>query len=304
MEFLHRREIKKTRSVWFLGCCFAFMLFVAPFFMLEKHEGKWKFVEKIEMGDVRVSFIWLFFIFSLMFFIFSLIWFIVGIIRTRFHFERIRHEELGFYEICYAFSWMILLMVIISAFNMADYFAESAFLLIPLLLFRKNLSLIGIGKLAFTWRIIGVILLCYGVGYLVDTGFVWLMNSAFSIDMYSAREEEIVITLQGYFQNRQWFSLIGEMLAISLVGPLWEEVLFRGLVQTYFMRKFPTSLAVIISSLLFAMAHGDPTLALPLFVSGLFLGGLYAYTKSLWPPIVLHILNNTVCTILIVLNKY
>lgn len=291
---------KRIRAVWFAGAFSALLLFLLPCVMVTpiKTNGKWRFVERTGSE----SFEWLTAL-VLLFLVVSLICFAIGVIRTRFAFERMEHHKLGIYEVCYVFSWIIFIMFItLSVRGWAstnDLQLELAFLLVPLALFRKNLSLIGFRKQSFTWHIIGVILLCYGVFYLSDRGAGWVMNFL-TVDMYSAREEMIAASLRESLGKGQWFSLISEMAAISLVGPLWEEVLFRGLVQTYFMRKMRATLAIILSALLFSMAHGDPSLTLSLFLSGIILGALYVYTKNLWSSILLHILNNTVCTILTV----
>jgi membrane protease YdiL (CAAX protease family) len=59
--------------------------------------------------------------------------------------------------------------------------------------------------------------------------------------------------------------------------------------------------AVLISSALFAIAHTDPGSFLPLLVIGLGLGFLRYRTKSIWPGIMLHMLNNLLSSVDIVL---
>ena len=72
-----------------------------------------------------------------------------------------------------------------------------------------------------------------------------------------------------------------------------EEALFRGYILRNFMGSFNNYVALIASSVLFAVAHGfNPNMDwfsyLNLFLAGILLGATYIYTKNLWFPIALH----------------
>ncbi|MFD0834691.1 CPBP family intramembrane glutamic endopeptidase [Mariniflexile aquimaris] len=72
-----------------------------------------------------------------------------------------------------------------------------------------------------------------------------------------------------------------------------EEALFRGYILRNFMGSFNNYVAIIASSVLFAVAHGfNPNMDwfsyLNLFLAGILLGATYIYTKNLWFPIALH----------------
>jgi len=94
------------------------------------------------------------------------------------------------------------------------------------------------------------------------------------------------------------------LLASVLVAPLCEEIFFRGFVFAGLLRSMPVWLAVVMSALIFAVAHADPGSFLVLFFIGLGLAFLRWYTKSLWPGILLHVLNNAIGAILIVLAMH
>jgi membrane protease YdiL (CAAX protease family) len=89
------------------------------------------------------------------------------------------------------------------------------------------------------------------------------------------------------------------LLSIGLIGPVSEELLFRGLLLLSFFR---TRLwfwgAAAISSALFAFAHnpaGLDVLALvPYFCFGLVYALALRWTGSLWVPIGLHVLQNSI----------
>ena len=91
------------------------------------------------------------------------------------------------------------------------------------------------------------------------------------------------------------------LLAAVFVAPVCEELFFRGFVFMGLLRGMPLYLAIILSALLFAIAHGDAASFPVLFIIGLLLALMRWQTKSLWPGIILHCLNNSLGAIEIIL---
>lgn len=87
------------------------------------------------------------------------------------------------------------------------------------------------------------------------------------------------------------------VLVVVGVGPLVEELLFRGVLLSALMKRWPVGWAVAGSSLLFALVH-LPGLqyqwyALPnLLVLALLLAGLRLRSGSIWPAVLAHGVNN------------
>ncbi len=87
-------------------------------------------------------------------------------------------------------------------------------------------------------------------------------------------------------------------LVIVLVIPLIEEILFRGLLLSYLMQKYKNSIVVISSAIIYALLIA--TLLdgfnhiIPIFVFGLITSAITIKSQSLYPAIILHILNNLV----------
>jgi len=96
-------------------------------------------------------------------------------------------------------------------------------------------------------------------------------------------------------------TMYGLLLLAVLVAPVCEEVLFRGFVFSGFLHSMPLAWAVILSALIFAMAHNDPASFPVLFCIGILLALLRWRTRSLWPGILLHLLNNAWSAISIIL---
>ena len=96
-------------------------------------------------------------------------------------------------------------------------------------------------------------------------------------------------------------STYATLLAAVFVAPFCEEIFFRGFVFPGLCEAMPVGWAIVSSSLLFALAHADLGSFAVLFIIGLALAFLRWRTKSLWPSIFLHFLNNGLGALLIIL---
>lgn len=84
-------------------------------------------------------------------------------------------------------------------------------------------------------------------------------------------------------------------LAVVIIGPIAEEILFRGILFTRWSRVYGPARAAFYSSLLFGVLHAN---AIGLFFAGWVLCMVYMYTRSLWIPIAIHILNNFLAVVM------
>jgi membrane protease YdiL (CAAX protease family) len=82
-------------------------------------------------------------------------------------------------------------------------------------------------------------------------------------------------------------------VAAGLVGPVIEEVFFRGGILRSLRRVHPAGLTLIGVSLLFAGAHHDLRDALPDFLGGLAMGYVRIMSGSIWPAILVHVAFNS-----------
>tara|TARA_Y100000748_G_C15451782_1_gene471239 strand:- start:224 stop:1015 length:792 start_codon:yes stop_codon:yes gene_type:complete len=82
-------------------------------------------------------------------------------------------------------------------------------------------------------------------------------------------------------------------LAVVIVAPIGEEIVFRGFLQK-FLEKYwkDVTRAVLVTSLFFAMIHFNPFWTIQIYLLGVILGFLSWKTKSVLPSIILHIVNN------------
>ena len=83
-----------------------------------------------------------------------------------------------------------------------------------------------------------------------------------------------------------------------LLGPFVEEMVFRGaMTGSLLAKRYNIIVTLAVPSLLFAAVHLNPELLPFYFAYGLIAGWFAVRTGSLWPPVVLHATNNTVCAI-------
>lgn len=106
----------------------------------------------------------------------------------------------------------------------------------------------------------------------------------------------ILLSLEEIHFERILFDIkeITISILLFIMVAIAEEVLFRGYILKNLMVSFNKYVALIVSSILFALLHGfNPNIDLfsltNLFLCGILLGLSYIYTKNLWFPIALHL---------------
>lgn len=111
---------------------------------------------------------------------------------------------------------------------------------------------------------------------------------------YHSILEEIYPLLEGDNYKSIIDSQLGLILVVCVSPAIFEEITFRGYIQTYFGRDFSPTKAIIISSVLFSVMHFNFLSAPYLFLVGALLGWVRHRTGSLYPSMVIHFLHNLV----------
>jgi len=146
----------------------------------------------------------------------------------------------------------------------------------------------------------------------VGSALFWIVLLFFAVLITNALYQAIINTLHLPLQTNDQVILeqaknaplttYATLIAGVVVAPFCEEIFFRGFVFPGLLRGMSLGWAIVLSSLIFAVAHADPGSFAVLFVIGLALAFLRWHTRSIWPGMLLHLLNNGIGVLLIVLS--
>lgn len=124
--------------------------------------------------------------------------------------------------------------------------------------------------------IIWPILMVFGI----TSHFVYLIPTPeYLTEMYNESENSI-----------GWLSI----LTVALVGPVLEELIFRGVVLKGLLHRYTPLQAIFISSVFFGLVHLNPWQFFGALGIGIISGWIYWKTNNLILPIAMHISNNLI----------
>ena len=144
------------------------------------------------------------------------------------------------------------------------------------------------GKLNYTPRYLFLLPLVIVVAYaflIIGEFTIYLLPkpSGFWKNIFDALNK----TMAEIFNNR-----IAGFIMVAIAAPIFEEILFRGIILRALLKKYNPYLAILLSAIGFGIFHMNPWQFLYATVLGLYLGYMYWKTRSLFYPIVIHTLLN------------
>ena len=95
-----------------------------------------------------------------------------------------------------------------------------------------------------------------------------------------------------YFSEERAAVLRWLVVLVTVIGPIAEEVFFRGVVYRWLRTRWGVGKALAGSALFFSVLHGDPVAFVPIFGLGILFGWVYERTGSLAAAVSIHILHN------------
>ena len=125
----------------------------------------------------------------------------------------------------------------------------------------------------------------------------WQLDSMWEyLRQQSVRSEELT---QKLLSLSSPVDLMLQLLLVALVPAICEEFFFRGALQQILQAWFRNMhVAVVVTALLFSLAHGDVNGLVPRFVLGLLLGYFFASSGSIVVNICAHFFNNAMVVVL------
>lgn len=135
------------------------------------------------------------------------------------------------------------------------------------------------------------------IPYIITLGFVGCFFSIGFSSLFDLAnlDPKMTETLSKLVINN---SILITLLSFGLIGPICEEIVFRGSILKNLSDKFSIKWAIIMQAILFSAYHMNLVQAFPTLVLGLVTGFVVYYTNSIWSGILIHILNNLTAIIL------
>jgi len=118
-------------------------------------------------------------------------------------------------------------------------------------------------------------------------------------------EEQLARQTESFLKMNNFSDLLINMLIIAIVPAFFEELFFRGLIQSFLLEWFRKPwVAILLTSLFFSGVHLQFYGFLPRFILGLVLGYLFYYSGSLWLSVFFHFTNNALCIVFSYLEQH
>jgi len=139
-----------------------------------------------------------------------------------------------------------------------------------------------------TWRLIGIVLA-------LDVFLVLPIHIAITTLVFPDATQQEVITM---FDDASNSSVLILAFTISILTPFAEEFLFRGFILGMLMKRYSANQSIIISSIIFAVAH-EPIAMFLAFGGGLLYGWIRVKTGSIFPSMIAHAIWNSFITLVV-----
>ncbi|UNL83160.1 CPBP family intramembrane glutamic endopeptidase [Priestia koreensis] len=95
-----------------------------------------------------------------------------------------------------------------------------------------------------------------------------------------------------------WTVFLG-FVSAAIISPIYEELFYRGFLYRWIRTRMGVTVGLLISALIFTMAHIPAYSVMPVnFVSGILFALAYERTNSIWPSIIIHGSTNGIMVLL------
>ncbi|WP_422658516.1 CPBP family intramembrane glutamic endopeptidase [Paenibacillus sp. EC2-1] len=96
-----------------------------------------------------------------------------------------------------------------------------------------------------------------------------------------------------------FFTVFIAFVSAAIISPLYEEIFYRGFLYRWLRTRLSMRWAILLSSLIFTLAHIPTYNAMPAnFLGGVVFAWAYERTNSIWPAVIVHGLMNGIAVVL------
>ena len=184
-------------------------------------------------------------------------------------------------------------------YTFISFIIGQGFMIIPLLWFLKSkqepiLKRLRLNSISYD-TLIQTIMLSLGVIILSDE-LDRIIQSFFPAPEY-------IVDLNGLLRPETFLGFILLFIAVAIIAPIGEELLFRGFFQQVLEKHWKdVTRAILMTALLFSMIHMNPYWFAQIYILGVILGFIAWKTQSVLPALILHGMNNTMAMLFAFVN--
>ncbi|MEE0959291.1 MAG: CPBP family intramembrane glutamic endopeptidase [Lachnospiraceae bacterium] len=146
---------------------------------------------------------------------------------------------------------------------------------------REEKSVI-VKKEEYIYPFLAGIFMCLGCNWLIDMSGIINIFTGFN---------EVADSLYGG-------SIIFEFIAMVIIAPLLEEILFRGIIFARLREYMSVKVAIVISALIFGIIHGNVVQGIYAFIIGICLAYIYERYNTLLAAVLFHMSANLMSVIM------
>ena len=179
-------------------------------------------------------------------------------------------------------------------YTFLSFIIGQSFMLIPLILFLISKKEPLKQRLRLNYVSNNILFL----SLLLSLGLIILSDEIDRLIQVFIPAPEYILNINNLLNPESIFGFILLFIAVAIIAPLGEELLFRGFLQQYLEKYWKDiTKAILITSLFFAVIHLNPFWFIQIYILGIMLGFLSWKTNSIIPSLILHTLNNTIALI-------
>ncbi len=171
-----------------------------------------------------------------------------------------------------------------------DIIAGAAILYFVLVKYREKLSSLGIAFESFYKNVLSGIAAYI---FIMPILILVLIVSMLFLDAIGYKPPTQPV-FDMFFEEKRRSVIFFLTIFVSILGPIIEEIFFRGFLYSAVKKRFGALLGVLLSGALFSMLHTNIVGFLPIMILGVLMAFLYEITGSLIASVSVHILHNSI----------
>ncbi len=129
--------------------------------------------------------------------------------------------------------------------------------------------------------------------YRISKGIPWPEALSSLEQLISGSESNMTRQIQEFLVMKSPYDFVQMFFIMAILPAVCEEAMFRGALQPVLIKLTGNRhFGIVFTALLFGLMHMQFYTFLSIFVLGIVLGYVRQWTDSLWPAMIIHLINN------------